>query len=77
MPTVLRRDGFEVVINTHDHAPPHVHVYRGGEAVVINLEDGGLRDIYMKPRPLRQARELVMEHREFLLAEWERIRPIP
>jgi hypothetical protein len=76
MPTVLREDGFEVVINTHDHEPPHVHVYKGGELVIIDLADGALHSIYMKARNLRQARAIVEEHREFLLAEWERIGPI-
>ena len=28
MPTVLRRDGFDVMIYTHDHAPAHVHVWK-------------------------------------------------
>jgi Domain of unknown function (DUF4160) len=77
MPTVLRQAGFEVRIFTHDHTPPHVHVFKGGEEVVINLSDVSLRDVYMNNRDVRRASAIVADHQEFLLAEWNRIKPIP
>jgi hypothetical protein len=32
MPTVLRREGYEIVIYFNDHPPPHVHAFKGGGA---------------------------------------------
>jgi hypothetical protein len=42
MPTVLRRDGFDVRIYPppREHPPAHVHVIRGGTEVVIDLRSG-------------------------------------
>jgi len=37
MPTVLRFDGFSVVIYPADHIPAHVHVFGGGNEAVFNL----------------------------------------
>lgn len=35
MATVLRQDGFSLMIYTRDHEPMHVHVwYQGGEAII-------------------------------------------
>jgi histidinol phosphatase-like PHP family hydrolase len=33
MPTILRQDGFAICINTDDHEPPHVHVFKAGVEV--------------------------------------------
>jgi len=30
MPTILRIEGYEIVIYLHDHLPPHVHVFARG-----------------------------------------------
>jgi hypothetical protein len=37
MPTVLRRNGFKVVINSDDHRPAHVHIIGGSGIVIIKL----------------------------------------
>jgi hypothetical protein len=37
MPTVLREAGFEVRIYTLDHPPPHVHVWKAGAVLKIDL----------------------------------------
>jgi hypothetical protein len=39
MPTVHREGGFSVRIYTHDHDPPHVHVFRDGAVVKVTLGD--------------------------------------
>jgi hypothetical protein len=42
MPTVLRIDGFRIVVYPNDHRPPHVHVIGGGgEALFILHCPGG------------------------------------
>lgn len=37
MPTLLRVDGFNVVVYPADHDPAHVHVFGGGNEAVFNL----------------------------------------
>jgi hypothetical protein len=39
MPTVFRQEGFDVMIYTLDHEPEHVHVWKAGKEVVINLRN--------------------------------------
>ena len=77
MPTVLRIDGFSFRIRTRDHGP-HVHVFHGGDEVVILLGDDfelpSIRDIRGMPlRQMRAALELVALNQEFLLDEWKKI----
>ena len=44
MPTILRQDGFEVMIYTRDHEPPHVPVWHAGTELVINLDPLEIRE---------------------------------
>ncbi len=37
MPTVLRFEGYRVVIYPSDHRPAHVHVFGAGNEAVFNL----------------------------------------
>lgn len=39
MPTVLEQNGFRlaILLPPREHGPPHVHVYKAGGMVVINL----------------------------------------
>lgn len=77
MPTVLRHNGFDVMIYTRDHEPKHVHVFRAGTEVEIYLHDFSIKAIHaMKRKDVNMAVELVKQHREYLLSEWERIGPI-
>jgi hypothetical protein len=78
MPTVLRKYGFEIVIRTHDHGPPHVHAFIGGEEVVINLgderSDPEIREIRGMSRPnIRRAMDIVLAHHESIIVKWNRI----
>jgi hypothetical protein len=45
--------------------------------VVIDIETGELRDVYMNDGDVRIARDVVEDNRDFLLSEWDRILPIP
>lgn len=78
MPTILRRSGFEFVIRTHDHQPPHIHVLHGGTEVVLNLGMEGnlpfVREMRgMSDRNIRRALEIAVENNETFLIEWRRI----
>ena len=75
MPTVLREGGFDFVIPLppRAHGPAHVHVTRAGELIVINLDVISIRKVRMGAPNARAALRLVAEHRDHLLAEWQRI----
>ena len=76
MPTVLRVGGYQFIIFTSDHPPAHVHVRRDGKLAKVSLENvifdrtGGFNGG-------EQSRilEIIRDHREFLLAEWDRFYP--
>ena len=77
MPTVLRKDGFRVMIYPHDHEPAHVHVWHGDAQVIVTLGQHGdgprirtYRDASRKMRA--DVWRLIAEHNDFLLTEWER-----
>jgi hypothetical protein len=74
MPTVVREGGFEIKINLKDHFPPHVHVWKAGAEVRINLVTGDLMtsDSKMSSNDIRQGRRLVYRHVDFLRKEWVR-----
>jgi hypothetical protein len=72
--TVLRRDGFRVMVFTNDHAPPHVHVFKAGTEVVIELAPLAIRDNYrMSKSDVRAVFAIVAENREQLLEAWRQI----
>lgn len=76
MPTVLRQDGFAIMIYVRDHEPMHVHVYKSGGMTIILLEDCSVRKaVGMKESDVAHARRVVFANRDFLHHEWERIRP--
>jgi histidinol phosphatase-like PHP family hydrolase len=73
MPTVLRKKGFRFVINTDDHEPPHVHVFKAGEQVAIDLKVIRVRRVRgMSKTNVGKAVEIVEDHQSFLLSEWRR-----
>jgi hypothetical protein len=38
MPTIYREQGFRFVIYADDHPPPHVHVIKAGNEMIIEFE---------------------------------------
>lgn len=81
MPTVLNRNGFRFVINTDDHEPAHVHVYKAGKVVLINLGGEDVRPYVRKVRRMRKsdvkkALVIASDHQRFLLDQWEAIHGI-
>jgi len=81
MPTVLRVDGFRIVVYgpPREHPPPHVHVERGTSGlVIIRLGTGRsppkLWAVYgMKDRDVLQAFRLVEQHHDLLMQTWRAI----
>lgn len=60
LPTVLRREGYEIVIYFNDHVPPHVHVFKGAGEVRIYLDPVVVTQIWnMKKRAALRARRII------------------
>ncbi len=78
MGTVLREEGYRVVVRTTDHLPPHVHVFKAGHHVKISIGDYNtapvvLRDWGAPEKLVNRAVRLVGEHQEMLLERWRQI----
>ena len=56
MPIVLNGDGFHVriLLPPREHGPPHVHIWKAGAVMVINLPEGD------KPIEIRAIRRMRM-----------------
>jgi Domain of unknown function (DUF4160) len=75
MPTVIREAGFEVRIYTFDHPPPHVHVWKAGAVVKIDLRTLEAIEIVgpMSDREVKRAERVVARRAAQLKREWTRI----
>ena len=74
MPAIARFAGFRVMIYTNDHEPKHVHIFHGGDLLVVFIETGAARENWgMSTRLQNQAVQWVKDNRVFLTAEWIRI----
>jgi hypothetical protein len=81
MPTILREDGFRILIllPPREHPPAHVHVVKHDGLVVIRLAIGDLPQATirvageMKAPDLRRAERIVAENTPALLARWRQI----
>lgn len=77
MSVVLRRNGFKVRIYSDDHRPPHVHVVKANEEIIINLGDEteplSISEAWMNRADARRAVAIVEEHRLFLLEKWREV----
>lgn len=72
MPTLINKDGFQVIIWTDDHEPAHVHIFRAEFEMIVCLGDEStavsVREIYgMRGRNFRNALKLIIENQTFLL----------
>jgi hypothetical protein len=75
MPTVIREVGFEVRIYMLDHPPPHVHVWKPGAVVKIDLATHKAVEIVgeISDRDINRAERLVAKHSARLRREWARL----
>ncbi|HKN59322.1 MAG TPA: DUF4160 domain-containing protein [Gemmatimonadaceae bacterium] len=80
MPTVIRSGGFSIriLLPPREHAPPHVHVVKGGAEVVIRLGERDrapklLKNHGMKTSDIVKAFRLIEESKAELLAIWDAI----
>lgn len=78
MPTVLRFNGFRIVVYPNDHRPAHVHVIGAGCEAVFNLNcpDGALelRESFgFSTRELNQIAERLKVEQAILCPAWKAI----
>jgi hypothetical protein len=75
MPTVIREGGFEVRIYTLDHPPPHVHVWKAGAVVKIDLATYEAVEVVgeISDRDISRAERLVARNSTRLRREWARL----
>ena len=77
MPTVLREKGYRVVIYPNDHQPAHVHVFKAGGEIKVDISRLGniqvITVVGMKSKEALIALKLVIEYQKFLLSKWEEI----
>lgn len=74
MPTVWSERGFIFMIHTNDHEPVHVHAYKAGGVVLLNIDDLGARKIIaLKKADVKLAKQIVAANRDLFLQKWEEI----
>jgi len=72
MPTILQANGFRFFFYTNDHEPKHVHVFKGGVKVKVEIETLSLvANNGMKEGELKQALEIVKTRQAQFLKEWD------
>jgi hypothetical protein len=70
-PTVVRQDGYQLIIFTNDHPPPHVHVRHSGRVARARLKPIEiLHNSGYNARELSKIRAIVEEHQALLLEAW-------
>lgn len=76
MPTVMTLDGFiiKIYFPPREHGPAHVHVFRGGDEVIIELAPVAIRENYgMRTAQIVKAVRIVEDNLEMLQEEWRKI----
>ena len=76
MARIFIGQGFIFHIWPHDHEPPHLHIFKGGDEVEINIGDAetppSLKNINgMKSPDIKKAIRMVAENQELFLSKWE------
>ena len=78
MPTVLRLEGYVIMIYLHDHRPAHVHVSARGCELVVNLNRSPAyvsvrNNNGFKTPEIANILRLVQRHRDVLCEMWKGI----
>lgn len=78
MPTVIRKNGFRFQIFTDDHEPAHVHVFKAGKEVVINLGSEAAKPWVRENNGMKRADQdqaviIASKYQDYLLGKWRQI----
>ena len=74
MPTIATIGPVKVQMFYGDHNPPHVHVYGGGHAALIRIEDREFLAGFLPPRLRRRVCAWIESHKNELMALWSQCR---
>jgi hypothetical protein len=74
MPTILRVQGFRIMIFPNDHPDPHVHVFKAGATFEVDLQSFEESEVKgrISKSEIRRACRLVFENAAELRKEWEK-----
>lgn len=70
MPEISRFFGIVVLVYFNDHAPPHVHIRRGGEKGRVRIDSPTVLDGNLSRATCRRVLKWTALHRAELLADW-------
>jgi len=78
MPAIYRAEGFRFVIWPDDHNPPHIHIFKAGAGLIIDLGSGNaepsIRNVYrMTTRDIGIAFALTEGPNDMFLKRWKEI----
>ena len=76
MPTVFNEDGYRGMVFPNDHDPIHVHVYKNGASVKIeveNLEVMNVEGRLPKPKEVKKAIKLTAKHQGKIKEKWQEL----
>lgn len=71
MPEISRFYGIFILMNFHDHQPPHFHAWYGDYKIVVNIKDGVIKG-GMPGRAVKLVLEWLDLHRDDLMENWNR-----
>ena len=73
MPTIIKQDGFRIVIWPNDHLPPHAHVFKSDAQVKIELVEPTVSKVEgtISNKDLAKALNLVIEHQALTVRKME------
>ncbi len=70
MPQISRFYGIIILMNFHDHLPPHFHAWYNEYKITVNIEDGEVNG-NMPARALRLILEWWEKNKEVLMETWD------
>jgi hypothetical protein len=74
MPEVSRFFGIVIAMYHKEHAPPHFHAKYAGQWASFSIQDLTLLEGHLPRRAVSLVLEWAFQHRDELMANWERVR---
>ena len=74
MPTVVEVDGVRIVIYPNDHPPPHIHAWKDGRQVKIEIETGRVMEGGLDRRSMRKVQRWTALNGDLLMMAWKATR---
>jgi hypothetical protein len=76
MPQISRFFGIIIMMYYDDHDPPHFHVRYGSQECIIRIDNLTVLERKIPSRALGMVIEWASQHRDELLANWERAKAL-